>query len=202
METAIQFEAHSRQSTGKSDARAIRAKGRVPAVLYGGNQEPMHFTLEEKEVKRQYNKGGFFGKVASITVDGKQCYGVPKDLQMHPVNDHILHADFYRVEEGQEIRVVVPVKFYNYERCIGIRRGGALNVVRYDVELLCRPDAIPENVQVDLQPLNIGDSVHISHINLPENVRSAVDRDFTIAALAGRVSKEAREAEAGSDSEE
>lgn len=201
METAIQFDGEAREKFGKGQARALRKEGKVPAILYGPKNEPVHFTLEEKELKREYHKGGFFGKVATIKIDGKECYGVPKDLQLHPVNDRVIHADFYQIEKGQEIKIVVPVRFINYDRCIGIKRGGALNVVRYDLELTCQPNALPESIEVDLQELNIGDSVHISHITLPEGVRSSIDRDFTIAAVAGRVSKEARETE-GEEGEE
>jgi large subunit ribosomal protein L25 len=199
MKTAYNFEAESRSTFGTGGSRALRNAGKVPAILYGNSGETLHFAIAEKDVKREYFKGGFFGKVVTLTIEGKEVYGVPRDIQMHPVNDRVLHADFYRVEKGQEVKVTVPVKFINSDRCIGIRRGGALNVVRYSLDLYCQPDAIPTQVEVDLLKLNIGDSVHISHVKLPENARPTIDRDYTIAAVAGRVSKTAREAEAGEE---
>jgi large subunit ribosomal protein L25 len=197
MNTAVQFDAEARDNFGRGRSRALRNAGKIPSVMYGTNSEPVHFTLEEKQVKREYHKGGFFAKLVNITIDGKHYKGVAKDLQLHPVSEKIIHADFIAVEAGAELKVSVPVKFTNYERCIGIKRGGALNVVRYNVELLCHQDKIPEEITVDLLNLNIGDSVHISSVNLPEGSRSAIDRDFTIAAVAGRVSKAARESESG-----
>lgn len=201
MNTAVQFNAQARSDFGKGRSRALRTQGKVPSVMYGANREPIHFSLEEKEIKREYFKGGFYAKLVDITIDGTTYKGVPQDLQLHPVNEKVLHADFIAVEEGAEVKVSVPVKFTNYERCIGIKRGGALNVVRYDVELICEQDKIPSGIEVDLSTLNIGDSVHISSVALPEGSRSAIDRDFTIAAVAGRVSKTAREAEAGDTAE-
>ncbi len=203
MNTAVKFNAEARETFGKGRSRALRNEGKVPSVMYGTHCEPIHFALEEKEVKREYFKGGFFAKLIDITIDGKTYKGVPQDLQLHPVNEKVLHADFIAVEEGAEVKVSVPVKFTNYERCVGVKRGGALNVVRYDVELICEQDKIPESITVDLTKLNIGDSVHISSVDLPEGTRSAIDRDFTIAAVAGRVSKATREAEAeGGEGEE
>jgi large subunit ribosomal protein L25 len=199
MKTAYNFEGESRSTFGTGGSRALRNAGKIPAVLYGSKGEPMHFAVTEKDIKREYFKGGFFGKVVTLTIDGKESYGVARDIQMHPVNERVLHADFYRVEKGEEIKVTVPVKFTNADRCIGIRRGGALNVVRYNLDLYCQPDAIPEQVEVDLLKLNIGESVHISHVSLPEGARPTIDRNYTIAAVAGRVSKTARESEAGEE---
>jgi large subunit ribosomal protein L25 len=195
MKTAYTFEAEQRTHFGTGGARALRNSGKVPAVIYGSSGEPVHFAVAEKDLKREYFKGGFFGKVVTLVVDGQNIYGVPRDIQLHPVNDRVLHADFYRVEQGEAIKVTVPVRFINADRCVGIRRGGALNVVRYSLELYCQPDAIPEHIDVDLLKLNIGESVHISHVALPEGARPVIDRDYTIAAVAGRASKTAKDGE-------
>jgi large subunit ribosomal protein L25 len=199
MKTAYQFDSEIRETFGTGGSRAARNSGRVPAVLYGGKGEPVHFTISEKDVKREYHKGGFFGKVVSFNLGGKELFGVPCDVQTHPVSDRVIHVDFIRVEKGAEIKVQVPVKFTNMERCIGIRRGGALNVVRYNLELFCKADAIPAVIEIDLLKLNIGDSVHISHVGLPEGVRPTIDRDFTIAAIAGRASKVVGEGEGAAE---
>lgn len=193
MKSVYQFDALSRNESGTGAARALRREGKMPAVVYGAGQEPMHISLVEKDVKREYHRGGFFGKLVTLVVDGKEVMCVPKELHIHPVNDSLLHADFVRVQKGEDVRVVVPVKFINRDRCIGIRRGGNLNVVRFDVELVCSPDAIPEKIEIDLLNVNIGESIHISHVTLPAGVRPVIDRDFTLAAIAGRASKTAAE---------
>lgn len=196
MKTSCTLQAVRRDSLGTGSARELRRGGHVPSVLYGSDAQPVHFAVEEKEIKREYHKGGFFGRVVTLKIDGKDVFGIPKDIQLHPVSDRVVHADFLKVEPGKDVKVMVPVKFSNYERCVGIRRGGTLNVVRYELELLCAPNAIPDMIEVDLLNLNIGDSVHISHVSLPEGVRPTIERDFTIAAVAGRVSKATAESEA------
>ncbi len=202
METTYQFDAQIRPECGTSSARTLRNNNRVPAVLYGADQEPIHFSIEEKEIQRCYLKGGFFGKLVTLNLDGKAIYSVAKDIQKHPVNDRILHVDFTLVEAGKEMRALVPVRYLNSERCVGIRRGGTLNVVKFAVELYCMPENIPESLSVNLQAMNIGESVHISDIDLPEGARTVIKRDFTLAAIAGRVSRAARDAEAGEGTEE
>jgi large subunit ribosomal protein L25 len=202
MKTAFSFEAASRETVGTSSARALRNQGLVPSVLYGHGKEPVHFAIKENDIKREYFKGGFFGKPFTLVIDGKDVHALPKDVQIHSVNDHFYHADFVRIEKGEEARVLVPIKIRGRERCKGLRRGGNLNVVRYDLELMCDPELIPEFIEINIQDLNIGDSVHISQVALPEGVRPAISRDFTILAVAGRVSKATREAEAQEAQEE
>ncbi len=191
MKPAYIFDAELRTENGTGAARAVRNGGKVPAVMYGGGAEPVHFSVVHKDLQREYKKGGFFGKIVSILVDGKEITCITKDLQIHPVNDSILHADFVRVNAGDKVKAVVPVKFINRDRCVGIRRGGNLNVVRFDVELLCSTDNIPEQIEIDLLNVNIGESIHISNVGLPEGVTSTIGRDFTLAAIAGRASKNA-----------
>lgn len=196
MKTAYAFEAISRETLGTSSARSLRNQGMVPAVLYGPNDEPLHFALKENAISREYFKGGFFGRSVTLTIDGKDYYALPKDVQIHSVNDHFYHVDFVRIHKDEEAKVLVPIKITGRDRCVGTRRGGKLNVVRYDLELICKPEDIPEFIEINIQSLNIGDSLHISHVDLPEGVRPAISRDFTILAVAGRVSKATQEAEA------
>ncbi len=187
MKTAIAFTGESRENLGKGAARTLRREGRIPAILYGRGSEPLNITLPEKEIQIAYRKGGFFSKIVSIDTGKGPQYALPKDIQLHPVTDRIEHADFLRVDEDSEITVKVRVRFRNQDRCIGIKRGGVLNVVRHDIGLVCKPAAIPESIEIDLLNANIGDSIHISHISLPEGVRPEIrDRDFTIATIAGR----------------
>ena len=121
---------------------------------------------------------------------------VPRDVQLHPVTDKVLHVDFQQVSEQGEVRVRVPVRFINTERCIGIRRGGTLNVVRRNIEMVCPVSSVPEAIYIDTKDLNIGDSVHIEQVALPEGAKVTIARNFTIAAVAGRVSKATKEEEA------
>lgn len=203
MKTATTLTAENRDSFGKGATRALRRAGKVPAVIYRSDIEPVALSIPQKDIKREYLLGGFFSKVITLNANGKEYHVLPKMVDLHPVNDAIQHADFMLADEKTKIRALVPVKFSGRERCAGIRRGGSLNVVRHDLELECYPQDIPAFVSVDLKDLNIGDSVHISHIELPDGVVSTItDRDFTIATIAGRVSRETKEAEAGEESEE
>ncbi len=191
MQTALQFTAEDRKKTGKGEARALRREGRIPAIIYAKGEEPVNISLEEREVKKAYHKGGFFSKIIGIDAAGKSFHALPKDIQLHPVSDRIEHVDFLKVTDTSEINVLVPVRFLNQEKCVGIKRGGSLNIIRHDLELVCTPKNIPDVIEIDTAALNIGDSVHISQIELPEEVRPAItDRDFTIATVAGRSAKE------------
>ncbi len=187
MEAAAAFNAVERKNNGKGDARALRRGGMVPVVVYGKDRANSHLAISEKEITLQYLKGGFFSKIVSVTVEGKTIFALPKDVQLHPVTDRIEHADLIQVDEKSKINVKVSVRFKNQDRCVGIKRGGVLNVVRHEVELVCSPNAIPKSIEIDLLSTNIGDSIHISHVGLPSGVTPAItSRDFTIATIAGR----------------
>ncbi|TAE34911.1 MAG: 50S ribosomal protein L25/general stress protein Ctc [Alphaproteobacteria bacterium] len=196
METAYIFEGQSRTNTGTGAARALRNVGQVPSVLYGEGQEPVHFAVAHKEVLREYLKGGFFGKIVTLNIEGKKILSVPRDVQLHPVTDQVLHVDFQQVSEEGKVRVRVPVRFTNTDRCIGIRRGGAFNVVRRSIEMICPVAEVPEAIYIDTKDMNIGDSVHIDQVTIPEGAKLTIARNFTIVAVAGRVSRTAKEEEA------
>lgn len=197
--------ARARDRAGKGSARAARREGLVPAVIYGDKKDPLSITVTLRDLEKLL-KPGFFSHLVDIDVGGEKHRVLPRDLQQHPVSDRALHVDFLRVSATTEITVEVPVEFINDESCPGLRRGGVLNVVRHDVEVYCLPDNIPEKITVDLAGLQIGDSVHISAVKLPEGVRPTIeDRDFTIATIAAptTVSEEAAEgAEAEAAGEE
>ena len=141
--------------------------------------------IEEPVVKRHINRAGFFGRLLMLDIPGERPLRViPKDLQTHPVTDLPVHLDFVRVTAGAELTVPVAVVFENEDDCPGLRAGGVLDVVRYEIEVICQPDAIPESVTVDLSGLEVGETIHISAVTLPEGVRPAIDdRDFTIATI-------------------
>jgi len=192
--------ARARDRVGKGSARAARREGLVPAVIYGDKKDPFSIVLNQRELDKLL-KPGFFSHLIDIEVDGQKHRVLPRDLQQHPVSDRALHVDFLRVSATSELTVEVPVEFINDETCRGLRRGGVLNVVRHEVEVYCRADAIPEKIVIDLAGLDIGDSLHISAVKLPEGVRPTIDRDFTIATIAAPtlVSEEAADAQADSE---
>ena len=197
--------AEQRERVGKGSARAVRRAGRVPAVIYGDKKEPIVITLESREITKIVHQPGIFGRLLDIKVSGSKHTVLTRDIQFHPVTDNVLHMDFLRVSGSAKVAVAITVEFINEDECPGIKVGGVLNVVRYEVELLCPATTIPEKITVDLKGLKIGDSVHISTIELPEGVTPTItDRDFTIATIAspgGGVKNEDDESD-GADEDE
>ena len=197
--------AERRERVGKGAARAVRRAGRVPAVIYGDRKDPLSISLDPRDVDRELHKPGFFATLVDIEVEGKKHRVLPRDAQFEPVSDRTMHVDFLRVAQDTELAVSVPVAFLNEDDSPGLKRGGVLNVVRYEIEFLCRADAIPQQVEVDLTGLEIGDSVHISMVKVPEGVTPTIaDRDFTIATVAApsAVKAEAAEEQAAAEGAE
>jgi len=177
--------AELRVRAGKGATRATRRAGRVPGVVYGGAQDPMAISLEPRELSRALAKRGFLATLVDLSVDGVTQRTLPREVQYHPVTDAPLHVDFMRVGATSRVTVSVPVVFVNQELSIGIRRGGILNIVRHGIELICPVDNIPDRLTVSLEGLDIGDSVHISSVTIPEGCRPTITtRDFTIASVA------------------
>ena len=184
MSTIATLSARARDRAGKGSARAARREGLVPAVIYGDKKDPFTIVVTLRDLEKLL-KPGFFSHLIDIEVAGEKHRVLPRDLQQHPVSDRALHVDFLRVSATSELTVEVPVEFINDEASPGLRRGGVLNVVRHDVEVYCLADNIPEKITIDLAGLQIGDSVHISAVKLPDGVRPTIeDRDFTIATIA------------------
>jgi large subunit ribosomal protein L25 len=176
--------AESRERAGKGTARAARRAGRIPAVIYGDKKEPLMFTVEERLIKRELKRAGFFTRLYDVELAGKKHRVLARDVHFDPVTDAPLHIDFLRVSKTTSVTVEVPVSFVNEESCPGIEVGGVLNVVRHTVELDCRADDIPASIEVDLSGFEVGASIHISHVKLPDGVTPAIqDRDFTIATI-------------------
>ena len=177
--------AEARELTGKGPARRLREKGRIPAIVYGGAGEPVRVTLNLTEFHKEYRRPGFFTRLYDLKIDDDTLRVLPREVQLHPVTDSPLHADFLRYVKGAKIAVLVAVRFEGHEECEGLKRGGVINVVRHEVELLCPVESIPDTILADIAGLNIGDSVHISDIELPEGVTPTItDRDFTVATIA------------------
>ena len=187
MSSNISLNVVIRERTGKGGAREVRRQGMVPGVLYGGGDDPVAITLRKNEVIKAINTGHFLTSTASLVHEGKRQLVIPQAIQMHPVSDEPMHVDLYRVKADQIIQVEVSVHFINEDKCQGIKKGGALNVVRHTVELNVRADAIPEQLTADLAGLDIGENIKISDITLPDGVEPTItDRDFTIASIVGR----------------
>lgn len=186
MAELIELKATARESAGKVASRTLRAQKMVPAVVYGGEGGPANVSLEYKAVWQHYQNGHFLSTVYLLDVDGKKERVIPREVQVDPVRDFPIHVDFMRVSRTSRIDVEVPVHFINEEASPGLKRGGVLNIVRHEIEFSCPADAIPESITVDLTGLEIGDSVHISSVKLPEGITPVIaDRDFTIASIAG-----------------
>jgi large subunit ribosomal protein L25 len=183
---SYELKAEARERVGKGSAREVRRNGKVPAVIYGDRQPPLAIALSYKDIYYRIHGGGFLTTVGTIDVDGQKIQVLPKDYQLDPVRDFPLHVDFLRIGSDTEVNVDVPVHFVNEDKSPGIKRGGVLNIVRHQVEFHCRANAIPDFITVDLEGSDIGDSIHISSVRLPEGVRPVIaDRDFTIATIAG-----------------
>jgi large subunit ribosomal protein L25 len=184
MSDALTLPAELRERAGKGASRELRRTGRVPAVIYGGKEEPTAIHIEERELRRQLGTGHFMNSIVMVEVGGKPVRTIPKDVALHPVTDRPLHVDFLRLAKDAKITVQVPVVFTNEEASPGLKKGGVLNVVRHELELVCDSDRIPDEIVLDVTGLDIGDSIHISHVTLPEGSLSAItDRDFTIATV-------------------
>ncbi len=184
MSETLHLPAETRERAGKGASRALRREGRTPAVIYGGNQDPIAIHVEEKELRRQLGTGHFFNSIVELTVGGETVRTLPKDVAFHPVSERPLHADFLRVSAHATVEVSVPVIFVNEAKSPGLKKGGVLNIVRHELDLVCDADAIPDDVAVDVSGADIGDSIHISSVALPAGSRSAItDRDFTIATI-------------------
>jgi large subunit ribosomal protein L25 len=192
MAELTELKATAREATGKTANRALRAKKMVPGIVYGGDHSPAKVALEYKLVWQHYQSGQFLSTVYLLDVDGKRERVIPRDVQVDPVRDFPIHVDFMRVSRTSRIDVAVAVQFLNEDASPGLKRGGVLNIVRHEIELSCPADSIPERITVDLTGLEIGDSVHISAIKLPEGITPKIaDRDFTIATIAGAASARA-----------
>jgi large subunit ribosomal protein L25 len=197
--------AQTREGVGKGANRSLRRSGRVPAVVYGDNAPQEMISLERKELRRALHNPRFFSTLCSLQVNGEAVRVLPREVQLHPVSEEPLHIDFVRVGRHATVTVTVPVVFANEDISRGLKRGGVLNIVRREVELLCPVDAIPQEITVDLKDADIHDSLHISQVSLPEGVRPAIaDRDFTIATISAPtiIREEEEEAEVAAEGEE
>ena len=204
MSDALTLPAEARERAGKGASRALRREGRVPAVIYGGKEEPTPIHVEEKELIRQLMTGHFMNSIVKIEVGGQTVRTLPKDVALHPVTDRPTHVDFYRLARDAKVEVSIPVVFTDEAASPGLKKGGVLNVVRHELELVCEADKIPGEIEISVEGKEVGDSIHISEVTLPEGSVSAItDRDYTIATLVApsALKKSEEEAAEGEDAE-
>lgn len=184
MSEALTLPAEARERAGKGASRHLRRTGRVPAVIYGGKEDPVMIHVEAKELVRLLGTGHFMNSIVNLTLGGKSVRTLPKDVALNPVTDRPEHVDFLRLAKDAKVEVAVPVVFVNEDKAPGLKKGGVLNVVRHELELVCDADNIPGEIEVDVTGRDVGDSIHISDVALPAGSVSAItDRDFTIATL-------------------
>ncbi|MBA4767022.1 MAG: 50S ribosomal protein L25/general stress protein Ctc [Porphyrobacter sp.] len=199
MSETLTLPAEARERAGKGASRSLRREGRTPAVIYGGKEEPTMIHVEQKELVRQLGTGHFMNSIVIIEIGGKSVRTLPKDVAFHPVTDRPTHVDFLRLTGDSKVEVSVPVVFVNEDASPGLKKGGVLNIVRHELDLLCPNEDIPEEIQIDVTGREIGDSIHISSVPLPKGVSSVItDRDFTIATVIAPSGLKSSEGEAAS----
>jgi len=179
------LEASIRKTTTKGELNSLRKNDQVPAIIYGGKEENQKISLSKKQVQFLIDQENFLSKIISINIDGNQINVLPREVNYDPISDNPIHIDFLRIVKGAKVIIEIPVKFINNDKSPGLKRGGVLNIVRRSVELKCPTETIPDELVVDLDGLEIGTSIKISSIKLPENVNPTIQgRDFVIATVA------------------
>ena len=207
MSVDFNLNAEPRSDIGKGASRRLRHAGKVPAVLYGGNKDPEHLTLEHHIMLQHTENEGFYSHILELNIAGQSQKAVLKDMQRHPYKPVIMHMDFQRVDESSVIKMHVPLHFMGEDKAPGVKAGGVISHQLTNVEVSCPAGSLPEFLEVDVSTLNIGDSVHLSQITLPENVTlvelsHGPEHDLPIVTVVGtRASTEAAEGEAEAEGE-
>ena len=196
MSDQLTLPAEARDRAGKGASRALRREGRVPAVVYGEKQEPLSIHVEEKLLSKMLSTGHFMNSVVMVDFQGKPQRTLPKAVDFHPVTSRPIHVDFLRISEHTKVHVGVPMRFDNEEQSPGLKKGGVLNVVVHELEIVCDAASIPNEIHISLDGLEIGDSIHISDVWLPDGVEPAnKDEDFTVATIVAPSAMKAEEEE-------
>ncbi len=196
MSEQLTLPAEARDRAGKGASRALRREGRVPAVVYGEKKEPLSIHVEEKLLARMLSTGHFMNSVVMIDFKGTAHRTLPKAVDFHPVSSRPIHVDFLRIGEHTKVHVAVPLRFDNEEASPGLKRGGVLNAVIHELEIECDAASIPNEIHVPLDGLEIGDSIHISQVKLPDGVTPWNDEeDFTVATIVAPSAMKAEEEE-------
>ena len=212
MSEQVNLNAESREVEGKSSSRQLRRAGSVPAVIYGGKEEPLRISILEKDIAKASEIPGFATQILSISISGKEQNVIVKEIQRHPATERVLHADLMRVDPDTKISISVPVRFINEESCVGVKmHGGAISRLINDIDITCLASNLPEYIEVDVEALDIGDSIFLSALNLPEGVEIpslalGEDRDQVVVSVAEakilEIETEVVEPEEGEEGEE
>ena len=212
MSEQVNLNAESREVEGKSSSRQLRRAGSVPAVIYGGKEEPLRISILEKDIAKASEIPGFATQILSISISGKEQNVIVKEIQRHPATERVLHADLMRVDPDTKISISVPVRFINEESCVGVKmHGGAISRLINDIDITCLASNLPEYIEVDVEALDIGDSIFLSALNLPEGVEIpslalGEDRDQAVVSVAEakilEIEPEVVEPEEGEEGEE
>ena len=198
MSKIVNVKAVVRGRAGKGAARSVRREGLIPGVVYGDKQDPQLISLVYNSVLPHIETGRFLSTLVDLEVDGKSVRAIPRDIQFEPVKDRIVHIDFLRLGKDSRIAVDIPVHFRNQEAAPGLKTGGVLNIVSHSVSLFCPADFIPDEIVVDLTGMQIGQNIHLSQVQLPDRVTSAVRDDITLCAITAQAKEEEVVAEAAS----
>ena len=227
MSEQVNLNAENREVEGKSSSRRLRRAGSVPAVIYGGKEEPLRISILEKDIAKASEIPGFATQILSVSISGKEQNVIVKEIQRHPATQRVLHADLMRVDPDTKISISVPIRFINEESCVGVKMyGGVISRLINDIDITCLASNLPEYLEVDVESLDIGDSIFLSALNLPEGVEIPAlalgeDRDQAVVSVAeakileiepevvepeegeeGEEGEETTEGEGGSDSED
>ena len=212
MSEQVNLNAENREVEGKSSSRQLRRAGSVPAVIYGGTEEPLRISILEKDIAKASEVPGFSTQILSISISGKEQNVIVKEIQRHPATERVLHADLMRVDPDTKISISVPVRFINEESCVGVKmHGGAISRLINDIDITCLASNLPEYIEVDVEALDIGDSIFLSALNLPEGVEIpslalGEDRDQVVVSVAEakilEIEPEVVEPEEGEEGEE
>jgi len=212
MSEQVNLNAENREVEGKSSSRQLRRAGSVPAVIYGGKEEPLRISILEKDIAKASEIPGFATQILSISISGKEQNVIVKEIQRHPATERVLHADLMRVDPDTKISISVPVRFINEESCVGVKmHGGAISRLINDIDITCLASNLPEYIEVDVEALDIGDSIFLSALNLPEGVEIpslalGEDRDQAVVSVAEakilEIEPEVVESEEGEEGEE
>ena len=212
MSEQVNLNAENREVEGKSSSRQLRKAGSVPAVIYGGKEEPLRISILEKDIAKASEIPGFATQILSISISGKEQNVIVKEIQRHPATERVLHADLMRVDPDTKISISVPVRFINEESCVGVKmHGGAISRLINDIDITCLASNLPEYIEVDVESLDIGDSIFLSALNLPEGVEIpslalGEDRDQVVVSVAEakilEIEPEVVEPEEGEEGEE
>jgi large subunit ribosomal protein L25 len=192
----------SRANKGKGPAYQARQKGLVPAIIYGGADQPQTITVDARSLERAIEKGAFLTTLLMLNEGGKKTRVIPRQVQLDPVSDRPVHVDFLRLAPGSSVRIQIPVRFKGQGESPGLKKGGVLNIVRHKIEMICPADHIPTEIVVDVSKVDIAESIHISAVNLPEGAKPVIrGRDFTVASIvaSSSVREEQKAAASGTD---